>query len=273
MKFKDKHLDLSAPQVMGVLNVTPDSFSDGGRFTNLDTALNQTKQMVEEGAAIIDIGGESTRPGAEAVSEQVELDRVIPIIEKIAKEFDVVISIDTCKASVMKHAIENGAHMINDVSGLRGNGALTTAAKLEVPVCVMHMKGEPRTMQEAPQYENVVEEVKAFLAERKQACIDAGISENQIIIDPGFGFGKTVQHNLQIMKDLPSLLELNLPVLLGVSRKSTIGAILDRPVDDRLYGSVALASLAVWSGVKIIRAHDVKATVDAVGIVQAIKQA
>ena len=273
MQFKNKQLDLSIPQVMGVLNVTPDSFSDGGRFTDRDAALNQAKQMVEEGAAIIDIGGESTRPGAKAVTEQAELDRVIPIIERIASELDVIISIDTCKATVMQDAVAAGAHMINDVAGLRAEGALSTAASLQVPVCVMHMKGEPRTMQLSPEYENVVAEVKAFLAERKQACLDAGISENQIIIDPGFGFGKTVQHNLQIMKGLPDLLELNLPVLLGVSRKSTIGAILNRTVDDRLHGSVALASLAVWSGVNIIRAHDVKATVDALGIIQAIKKA
>jgi len=272
MHFKNKQLDLSAPQVMGILNVTPDSFSDGGQFTDVEAAFTQARQMVEEGAVIIDIGGESTRPGAAAVDEQAELDRVIPVIERIAQNLEIIISIDTCKASVMHNAIDAGAHMINDVAGLRGEGVLATAANLHVPVCVMHMKGEPRTMQEAPCYENVVEEVKDFLAERKQACLDAGIDKDQIILDPGFGFGKTVQHNLQIIKGLPTLMELDVPILLGVSRKSTIGAILDRPVDERLPGSVALASLATWSGVKIIRAHDVKATVDALGIVQAIKQ-
>ena len=269
----DRQFDLSRAIVMGILNVTPDSFSDGGRFDRVERAVEHALRMQEEGADIIDIGGESTRPGAEAVTEQAELDRVIPIIERIASELDVIISIDTCKATVMQNAVAAGAHMINDVAGLRAEGALSTVASLQVPVCVMHMKGEPRTMQASPEYENVVAEVKAFLAQRKQACLDAGISENKIIIDPGFGFGKTVQHNLQIMKGLPEFMELNLPVLLGVSRKSTIGAILNRPVDDRLHGSVALASLAVWSGVNIIRAHDVKATVDALGIIQAIKQA
>jgi dihydropteroate synthase len=228
--------------------------------------------MVGEGAAIIDVGGESTRPGAMAVDEQTELDRVIPIIERIARELDVVISIDTSKASVMQHAITAGAHMINDVAGLRGENALTTAAELQVPVCVMHMKGEPRTMQSAPEYQDVVSEVMDFLASRKQACLNAGIGEEQIILDPGFGFGKTVQHNLEIMHRLPILMELNSPILLGVSRKSTIGAILDRPVEERLYGSLALASLAVWLGVKIIRAHDVRATVDALETVHAVQQ-
>lgn len=272
MRFKNRELDLSVPRVMGILNVTPDSFSDGGRFTNVDAALEQAQRMVAEGAAIIDIGGESTRPGAEAVDEQQELARVIPIIDRIASQLDVIISIDTSKATVMRHAIDAGAHMINDVAGLRGENALATAADLGVPVCLMHMKGEPRTMQTSPQYGNVVEEVKAFLAGRKQACIAAGIAEDQIIIDPGFGFGKTVQHNLEIMRGLPIFMELKLPVLLGVSRKSTIGAILDEDVEERLYGSVALASLAAWSGVSIIRAHDVKATVDALGIIQAVKQ-
>ena len=272
MQFKNKYLDLSKPQVMGVLNVTPDSFSDGGLFTNVDNALDQARKMVDEGAAIIDIGGESTRPGAQAVDEQTELDRVIPVIENIAKELDVIISIDTSKANVMRHAVEAGADMINDVAGLRGENALSTAASLDIPVCVMHMKGEPRTMQTSPEYEDVVGEVKGFLAERKQACLDAGIKEEQIILDPGFGFGKTVQHNLEIMRGLPILMELNTPLLLGVSRKSTIGAILDRPVEERLYGSLALASLAAWFGVKIIRAHDVRATLDALDTIHAIQQ-
>ncbi|MGD8927136.1 MAG: dihydropteroate synthase [Thioalkalispiraceae bacterium] len=272
MKFKNRNLDLSKPRVMGVLNVTPDSFSDGGRFTNINSALQQARSMVDEGAAIIDIGGESTRPGAQAVDAQTELDRVIPIIERIAGELDVIISIDTSKATVMQHAIDAGAHMINDVAGLRGENALTTAAELQVPVCVMHMKGEPRTMQAAPDYQDVVAEVIDFLASRKQACLDAGIGGDQIILDPGFGFGKTVQHNLEIMRGLPIIMELNSPILLGVSRKSTIGAILDRPVEQRLYGSLALASLASWFGVKIIRAHDIRATVDALETVYAVQQ-
>ena len=270
MRFKNRQLDLSVPHVMGILNVTPDSFSDGGRFMEVDTAFSQACQMVDEGAAIIDIGGESTRPGAAAVDVQMELDRVVPMIERISNVLDVIISIDTCKAVVMQHALKAGAHMINDVTGLRGEGALAMVAKQQVPVCVMHMKGEPRTMQAAPHYENVVEDVKDFLVGRKQACLDAGIREDQIILDPGFGFGKTVQHNLEIIKGLPILVGLNMPVLLGVSRKSTIGAILDRPVEERLAGSLALVASAVNSGVKIIRAHDVQATLDVMNITFAI---
>lgn len=272
MQFKTRHLDLSLPHVMGILNVTPDSFSDGGRYTDLNAALSQARQMVEDGAVIIDVGGESTRPGAEAVGVQEELDRVIPVIERVASELDAIISIDTSKAIVMKEAINAGAHMINDVAGLRGDGALSAAASLNVPVCVMHMKGEPRTMQASPEYRSVVAEVKQFLTERIDACLAAGIDKDQIIVDPGFGFGKTVEHNLEILKNLPILKELNAPLLLGVSRKSTIGAILDANVDDRIYGSVALASLAVWLGATLIRAHDVKATADAINVIQAVQQ-
>ena len=224
--------------------------------------------MVEEGASIIDIGGESTRPGAQPVSVDEELARVIPVIEAIRAELDVIISIDTTKAAVMRAAVDAGAHMINDVMALRGEGALQAAAELRVPVCLMHMQGEPRTMQSAPHYRDVVAEVRDFLAERRQACQDAGIEAGQILVDPGFGFGKTLAHNLQLFKHLP---ELGSPLLVGVSRKSMIGSMLDRPVDQRLHGSVTLAALAAWLGAAIIRVHDVGPTVQAIQCVAAVR--
>jgi len=261
------------PRIMGVLNVTPDSFSDGGRFTSVDRAVVQAQRMFDEGATIIDIGGESTRPGAANVSVQEELDRVIPVIERIHRQTDVIISIDTSKSVVMHEAVSAGASMINDVNALQAEDALTTAARLQVPVCLMHMQGSPRTMQTAPMYENVVQEVTDFLLERAAVCIDAGISRTQIILDPGFGFGKTVAHNLTLIKHLPELISHGYPVLVGVSRKSTIGAVLDKPVDKRLYGSLALAGLAVWCGASIIRVHDVAETADTVNMLQAVKTA
>jgi len=273
MQFKHQLLDLSQARVMGILNVTPDSFSDGGRFTQVDSAIRQARQMVADGASIIDVGGESTRPGAQPVDEQQELDRVIPVIEWIARELDVVISIDTSKAAVMREAIAVGAHMINDVQALKGSNALETASRLAVPVCLMHMLGEPRTMQSEPQYRDVVEDVRSFLQERVQACRSAGIRQDQIIVDPGFGFGKTLQHNLALFEQIPRFVELGYPVLVGVSRKSMVGSILDLPVEQRLFGSLGLAALAVWLGASIIRAHDVGATVQAVRVVQAVRSA
>ena len=271
MLFKDKQLDLSTPRVMGILNVTPDSFSDGGLFTNVDSALRQASSMLEEGASILDIGGESTRPGAQPVSEQQELDRVIPVIEAINKELDVIISIDTSKAVVMREAIKAGAHFVNDVYALRGEHAEQTVAELNVPVCLMHMQGEPRTMQTEPVYQDVVAEVLQFLQERANACMAAGISPQQIILDPGFGFGKTLQHNLALFRALPEFIKTGMPVLVGVSRKSMIGSILDLPVDKRLHGSTALASLAVWLGASIIRVHDVGPTYQAIQMVMAVR--
>ncbi len=271
MLFKDKQLDLSTPCVMGVLNVTPDSFSDGGLFTNVDSALRQASSMLEEGASILDIGGESTRPGAQPVSDQQELDRVIPVIEAINKELDVIISIDTSKAVVMREAIKAGAHFVNDVYALRGEHAEQTVAELNVPVCLMHMQGEPRTMQTEPVYQDVVAEVLQFLQERANACMAAGISPQQIILDPGFGFGKTLQHNLALFRALPEFIKTGMPVLVGVSRKSMIGSILDLPVDKRLHGSTALASLAVWLGASIIRVHDVGPTYQAIQMVMAVR--
>ena len=273
MQFKNTTLDLSIPRIMGILNVTPDSFSDGGRFTAVDAALSQALQMESEGASIIDVGGESTRPGALAVDEQQELDRVIPVIEKISQHSDVIVSIDTTKPAVMREAVSAGARMINDVNALRADGAMGMAAELNVPVCLMHMQGTPRTMQVAPQYDDVVAEVSQFLVTRTQACLAQGIAADQIILDPGFGFGKSVTHNLICMKHLPALVALGMPLLVGASRKSTIGSILNKPVDERLYGSLALASLAVWHGASIIRVHDVGPTADTINMIQAVKSA
>lgn len=264
----------SYPLVMGILNVTPDSFSDGGNYVHQETAVKYVKQMISEGAAIIDIGGESTRPGAAAVSIDEECQRVIPIINAIRNETDIPISIDTSKTEVMSEAVAAGASMINDVNALRGKDALSVAAKLDVPVCIMHMQGEPRSMQHQPAYENVVKEIKGFLNERIVACIDAGIKKENMIVDPGFGFGKTLEHNLSLFKHLEEFHKLNVPLLVGVSRKSMIGAVLNNaPVDERLHGSVALATLAAWMNAHILRVHDVKATVDALTLCQAVKDA
>ncbi|MCK5522793.1 MAG: dihydropteroate synthase [Thiomargarita sp.] len=256
---------------MGIINITPDSFSDGGHFFSIDSALNHARLIVEEGADIIDIGGESTRPGAQAVSVQEELDRIIPILEKIRAEWPIKISVDTSKAQVMREAIAVGADMINDIMALRGEGCLATvAASEQVQICLMHIQGEPRTMQESPHYEEVVGEIKAFLLERVRACLDMGIASNRLLIDPGFGFGKTVAHNLLLMRKLDVFSDLGYPVLVGLSRKSLIGNILNKPVTERLYGGLALAVLAVSKGAAVIRTHDVAATVDALKMTDAV---
>jgi len=268
-----KRLNLIQPQVMGVLNVTPDSFSDGGRYMTPDAARDHALRMVAEGATIIDVGGESTRPGAAPVPEQEELRRVIPVIETIAAESSAVISIDTSKPMVMSAAVAAGAGMINDISALQAEGALELAARLDVPVCLMHMRGEPRTMQGAPHYRNVVLEIKAFLGERVAACARAGIPRRRLLIDPGFGFGKSLEHNLRLLNHLEDFHELELPMVVGVSRKSLIGAVLDVTADERLYGSIALAAIAVWQGAAIIRAHDVAATVQAIKMCAAVRAA
>ncbi len=267
-----KSLDLSAPCVMGIVNVTPDSFSDGGKFFAVDQALQQARKLVADGAAIIDIGGESTRPGSTPVDVEEEIRRVVPAIEAISAELDVPISIDTLKAEVMRVAVKAGAGLINDVNALRGEGALQAAAELNVPVCLMHMQGTPQTMQKEPHYDNVVQEVKDFLQERIAACEAAGITHSNLILDPGFGFGKKARHNLRLMKHLSDFLEMDLPVLVGVSRKSIIGAMLNVSVDERLAGSLALASIAVWQGAKIIRSHDVKETLQAITLCQHVQQ-
>lgn len=267
-----KSLDLSAPRIMGIVNVTPDSFSDGGKFFSRDAALKQALQLVEDGADILDIGGESTRPGSEPVVVQEEIDRVVPAIEAISAEVDVPISIDTMKAEVMRAAVSAGAGLINDVNALRGDGALQAAAELDVPVCIMHMQGTPQTMQQEPHYEDVVAEVEAFLMERIEACEHAGVKADKIMLDPGFGFGKRARHNLRLMKHLSRFTRLPYPVLVGVSRKSIIGDMLKVSVDERLAGSLALASIAVWQGAKLIRTHDVKETAQAVKLTQHVQQ-
>ena len=256
---------------MGILNLTPDSFSDGGLFTRKEAALAQARRMAQEGAACIDIGGESTRPGAPPVPEQEELDRVIPVVEALAAELEIPLSIDTSKPRVMREAVAAGAGLINDVQALRAPGALHVAAELRVPVCLMHMQGEPRTMQQAPHYRDVVEEVRVFLAARIDACRQAGIPLHKILIDPGFGFGKTLEHNLALLRHLTDLQLLAVPVLVGISRKSMIGSLLDgAPVNERLYGSLAAAVLAVQRGAAIVRTHDVGATLDALKVSVAV---
>jgi len=262
-----KKLDLTQPIVMGILNVTPDSFSDGGRFTQLDIAFSQAQKMLADGAKIIDIGGESTRPGAEEVSVAEELSRVIPIIQLLVLKTDAVISIDTSKPEVMRAAIEAGAHIINDVRALQLDGALNTAAELSVPVCIMHMQGQPKTMQQAPNYQNVVADVCLFLEERIQSCIEAGIKRENIILDPGFGFGKTLEQNYQLLAEMETFHQFELPLLIGVSRKSMIGNLLNRDESQRLAGSLACATIAASKGAQILRVHDVQETADALAIV------
>lgn len=266
-------LDLAQPVVMGVLNVTPNSFSDGGRFLDPEAALSQALAMVRDGAAIIDVGGESTRPGAQPVPLQQELDRVLPVIERLQRECDAVLSIDTLKPEVMCAAVAAGAGLINDVNALRADGALQAAASGEAAVCLMHMQGEPRTMQQAPHYANVVTEVGDFLLQRAQTCLAAGIGMQRLCLDPGFGFGKTTAHNLALLAALPKLTSGPYPVLAGLSRKSMLQSLTGRAVGDRLAGSLALATAAVLGGARIIRTHDVAATVDVVRVAQAINQA
>lgn len=262
-------LDLSSPQVMGVINVTPDSFSDGGKHLALDAALERAERMVEEGVAIFDVGGESTRPGADDVPAEQELERVIPLIEALSSSFDLPISIDTQKPEVMRAAVQAGAGLINDVNGLRDQGALTTAAELAVPVCLMHMQGTPRTMQANPRYDDVVAEVMAYLEQRISVCLDAGLDRSNIVIDPGFGFGKTLEHNLELLAGLPKLATLECPVLVGMSRKRMLGEITGREVDKRLAGGLAASLLAAQHGAAIIRTHDVAETVDVLKVLKA----
>lgn len=263
-------MDLSRPVVMGVLNVTPDSFSDGGRFFCKDEALAQARLMVEQGAAIIDIGGESTRPGAAPVSEQEELDRVVPVIEALAGAIDAVVSVDTSTPAVMREAAAAGAGMINDVRALERPGALECVKNTALPVCLMHMQGQPESMQNNPRYQDVLNDVYTYLQARLEACGSAGIAPERIVLDPGFGFGKTLQHNLSLLKHLDQFTKLECPMLVGMSRKSMIGAVLDKPVAERLHGSVAAALIAVQSGAAIVRVHDVAPTVDALKVWSAV---
>jgi dihydropteroate synthase len=262
-------LDLGAPVVMGVVNVTPDSFSDGGRYLESGAAVAHAKQLAAEGAAIIDVGGESTRPGAEPVALEEELRRVIPVIERIAGSVDVPVSVDTRKAAVMERAIAAGATMVNDVTALTSPGAIEAVAGAHVAVCLMHMQGDPRTMQNEPRYADVVGEVRGFLRERVAACVDAGIARSRLVVDPGFGFGKTLTHNLELLRGLDVIAEEGVPVMAGLSRKRMIGALTGRTDDERMAGSVALAVIAAMKGARIVRAHDVRETVDALKIVSA----
>lgn len=268
-------LDLSSPVVMGVVNTTPDSFSDGGSLyaggsLDLDSAVARARQMAAAGAAILDIGGESTRPGAAPVSVQEEMDRVLPLVERIVAELDVIISVDTSSPELMTEAAAAGAGLVNDVRALSRDGAIPAAAATGLPVCLMHMQGEPGTMQSQPRYDDVVTDVTEFLAARVAECENNGIVRGRLLLDPGFGFGKTLAHNLQLLAGLERLAALGLPLLVGLSRKSMIGAVTGRGVDDRLAGSVALAVMAVERGARIVRAHDVEATVDALALYAAV---
>ncbi len=262
-----RSVDLSRPRVMGILNVTPDSFSDGGRyFADIDRARARAEAMIAAGADFIDIGGESTRPGAAPVGVSEELDRVVPVVEMVASEFDVIVSVDTSKPEVMRESARVGAGLLNDVRALQESGALAAAAETGLPVCLMHMQGAPGSMQNSPHYDDVVAEVLVFLRARIAACETAGIERSRIIADPGFGFGKTPEHNLQLLNRMAMLQSLNCPILAGLSRKSLLGAITGRPVEQRGVASAVAAALAVHGGARIIRSHDVAETVDAVKV-------
>lgn len=266
-------LDLRQVQIMGILNFTPDSFSDSGKFFSLDKALVQVEKMLNDGAYIIDIGGESTRYNAPIVSEAEELDRVIPLIEAVRQRFDCLISVDSSKPVVFREAARAGVDMLNDIRALTEPQALETAAELALPVCLMHMQGTPQTMQQAPHYDDLLDDVADFLNQRIFACLQAGIEQSHIILDPGFGFGKTVEHNFALLKHLNAFVASGFPVLAGLSRKSMIGAVTNQPVEKRLVGSVAGALLAAQNGAKILRVHDVEATADALKVWQAMQAA
>ncbi|MCT8944913.1 dihydropteroate synthase [Shewanella putrefaciens] len=264
-----KRLALSSPIVMGILNVTPDSFSDGGQYSSYELACQHADDMVAQGAGMIDIGGESTRPGAAEVSLADELARVIPLVKYVAAHHDVWISVDTSKAEVMRQAVAAGAHLINDVCALMEPGALEAAAELQVPICLMHMQGDPQSMQFSPTYHNVIEDVSAFLTERIETCLRAGISRELLILDPGFGFGKSLEHNYELLAKLDHFSKFDLPILIGLSRKSMIGNLLAKPTSERLAGSLAGALIAAQKGAHIIRVHDVAQTVDMLKVLQA----
>ncbi|EAR59766.1 dihydropteroate synthase [Neptuniibacter caesariensis] len=271
----ERQLDLSNTQVMGILNVTPDSFSDGGQLYTgstllLDQVLRRAENMLRDGASILDIGGESTRPGAAVVGLQEEMDRVLPVVERIAKELDVVISVDTSSPEVMTEAAAVGAGLLNDVRALGREGAIKAASATGLPICLMHMQGSPATMQDRPSYDDVLDDVEDFLAQRVKDCEAAGIDSDRLILDPGFGFGKTVEHNLRLMNNITHLRNMGFPVLIGTSRKSMIGAVLGRDVDQRLAGSLATVAMAVMQGAEIIRVHDVVETMDVVKMTRAM---
>ena len=269
----NKTLDLSTPKIMGILNFTPDSFSDSGKFFQLDKALFQVETMLNQGASIIDIGGESTRPMAEEVTLEEELERVVPLVEAVRKRFDCWISVDSSKAQVMQEAAKVGMDLINDIRALQEPDALQTAVRLALPVCIMHMQGQPRTMQINPHYDDVVADVLKFMQQRTEQCLASGIKKENLIWDPGFGFGKSVQHNYCLLQQFFVFCEQGYPVLAGISRKSMIGAVLDKPVEQRTVGSVAAALIAAMKGASILRVHDVGETADALKIWLATKNA
>lgn len=266
---RERTLSLAVPRVMGILNVTPDSFSDGGKYQRLADAVDHAAAMLAAGATLIDIGGESTRPGAQAVSDEEEAARVVPVVVALAERFDTFISVDTSKALVMRESAAAGAHLINDIRALGEPGALDAAAASQLPICLMHMQGEPDTMQQAPHYENVLAEVEAFFVQQIARCEAAGIAKNRLLLDPGFGFGKTLAHNYRLLARLGDFHHLGLPLLVGMSRKSMIGALLDLPAEQRVSGSVACAVIAALQGAQIIRVHDVRQTVEAMRVVEA----
>jgi dihydropteroate synthase len=273
MKFAGKILDMANCYVMGVLNVTPDSFSDGGRFNEIDSALARAQEMVAHGAAFIDVGGESTRPGATPVPLQEELDRVCSVVEAIARELDVIVSVDTSAPEVMRETMSLGAGLINDVRALQRPGAPEAMARTDVPVCIMHAQGEPDRMQDNPRYRDVCQDVSSFLSERLRVIEAAGVQSDRIILDPGFGYGKTVHHNFQLLSALAQLQQFGHPLLVGMSRKSMLGHVTGRDVAERLSASVAAATIAAMKGASIIRVHDVRETVDAVKVVAAMEEA
>ena len=275
LKAGTRQIDLSVPVCMGIINVTPDSFSDGaqlqrtdtGRFeVDLDLTLSRAEKMVQDGAIFIDIGGESTRPGAQVVSVEEQLARVIPVIEAIHKNLDVCISVDTSSADVIREAITAGAELVNDIRALTNSGALQRAVESDVAICLMHMQGQPRTMQTTYKYDDVVKEVIEFLQQRVQSCIQAGVDKDRLLVDPGFGFGKSIEQNFKLLKHLSEFASIDVPLLVGISRKSMIGGAIDRPVDQRLAGSIAATTQALNGGARIIRTHDVAATLDAIRV-------
>lgn len=267
----NKSLDLSRPHVMAILNVTPDSFSDGGKYNSIELALAQVDKMIKAGVSIVDVGGESTRPGAPDVSLKEELRRVVPVIKAIREKYDVWISVDTSKAEVMRQAIDAGADLINDIRSLQEPGALEVAAEANLPICLMHMKGQPRTMQVDPHYDDLMGDVSAFLEERIAACEAAGIDKSQLILDPGFGFGKTIEHNYHMLAHLEKFHEFGLPILAGMSRKSMIFKLLDKPAAECTNASVVCATIAAMKGAQIIRVHDFEETIEAMKVVEMTK--
>ena len=270
---RDSELDLSFPHVMGILNITPDSFSDGGSHATLTDAITHTNEMVNAGATIIDVGGESTRPGATDVSVEEELERVIPVVTEIARRFEVWISVDTSRPEVIRESARAGAHLINDIRALQMPGALSAAAETGLPVCIMHMQGQPKTMQQAPEYDDVVAEVDRFFAEQIERCLAGGIQKQNLILDPGYGFGKTLAHNYQLLANLSHFHHFGLPLLAGMSRKSMIGQLLNVGPSQRLNGSLACAVIAAMQGAQILRVHDVKETVEAIRVAEATLRA